>query len=138
MAALRVGYGMARPALAEVLQKTRQPFNVNAVAQAGALAGLLDEDHQHRTKLLTDEGRAHLQAEFAALGLEYVPSFANFVLVKVGEGKAAFDALLRRGVIVRPMGGYKLPDWIRVSIGTRNENARFLDTLRAVLAARAA
>ena len=136
LAALRVGYGMARPALAEVLQKTRQPFNVNAIAQAGALAALADEEHQQRTKTVTDEGRAHLQGEFAAMDLEYVPSFANFILVRVGEGRAAFDALLRRGVIVRPMGGYKLPDWIRVSIGTREENACFLDALRAVLAER--
>lgn len=133
LAAVRVGYGMARPELIEVLQKTRQPFNVNAVAQAGALAALADEEHQRRTKGVTDEGRAQLQEAFAAMELEYVPSFANFILVRVGEGRAMFDALLRRGVIVRPMGGYKLPDWIRVSIGTREENARFLEALRAVL-----
>ncbi len=116
-----------------MLQKTRQPFNANGIAQAGALAGLADVEHQRRTKAVTDEGRAYLQREFAAIGLEFVPSYANFVLVKVGDGKAVFDALLRHGFIVRPMGGYKLPEWLRVSVGTMEQNRAFIAALREIL-----
>ena len=133
LANLRIGYGLASKELIDILQKTRQPFNVNGIAQAGALAGLADVAHQQRTKQVTDEGRAFLQKEFAALGLEYVPSYANFVLVNVGDGKAVFDALLRRGLIVRPMAGYKLPDWVRVSVGTMTQNRAFIAALREVV-----
>lgn len=134
LAGLRIGYGLTTPEIAEVLQKCRQPFNTNAIAQAGAIAGLADEEHQRRTREITDEGRAFLQESFGEMGLEYVPSHANFVLVKVGDGDAVFDAMLRRGVIVRAMRGYKLPDWIRISIGTMEENRRCVETLREVLA----
>jgi histidinol-phosphate aminotransferase len=132
LANLRIGYGLARADLIEVLQKTRQPFNANGIAQAGALAGLLDEEHQTRTREITIEGRDFLQAEFAAMGLQFVPSFANFVLVKVGDGKAVFQALMQRGIIVRDMNSYALPEWIRVSIGTMEQNRRFLAELRAL------
>lgn len=137
LAGTRVGYGLAPEPLAEILQKARQPFNVNAVAQAGALAGLRDTGHQERTKRLTDEGRQFLEESFARMGLEFVPSFANFVLVRVGEGDALFRAMLREGVIVRAMSGYKLPDWIRISVGTMEENRRCLDVLSKCLEARA-
>ncbi len=130
LANLRIGYGLAKPDLIDVLQKTRQPFNANGIAQAGALAGLADDDHQRKTRELTIVGRDHMQREFAALGLEFVPSFANFILVRVGDGKAVFQALLRKGIIVRDMTSYALPEWIRVSIGTAAQNARFLDELR--------
>ena len=130
LANLRIGYGLAKPDLIDVLQKTRQPFNANGIAQAGALAGLADDDHQRKTRELTIIGRDHMQREFAALGLEFVPSFANFILVRVGDGKAVFQALLRKGIIVRDMTSYALPEWIRVSIGTAAQNARFLDELR--------
>jgi histidinol-phosphate aminotransferase len=130
LANLRIGYGLAKPELIDVLQKTRQPFNVNGIAQAGALAGLLDDEHQRKTREITIQGREFLQREFAALGLEFVPSFANFVLVKVGDGKAVFQALMKRGVIVRDMTSYGLPEWIRVSIGTMEQNKRFLGDLQ--------
>jgi histidinol-phosphate aminotransferase len=130
LANLRIGYGLAHQALIEVLQKTRQPFNANGIAQAGALAGLADEEHQRRTRELTIEQRAWLQAQFAALGLEFVPSFANFVLVRVGDGKAVFQELMRKGIIVRDMNAYGLPEWIRISIGTAEQNRRFLDELK--------
>ena len=133
LANLRIGYGIARPGLIDVLQKTRQPFNANGIAQAGALAGLKDEEHQRKTRELTTAGRNLLQAEFGKLGLEYVPSFANFVLVKVGSGKATFQALLKKGIIVRDMTSYCLPEWIRVSIGTERQNERFLSELKALL-----
>jgi histidinol-phosphate aminotransferase len=133
LANLRIGYGLARPELIEVLQKTRQPFNANGIAQAGALAGLQDEEHQAKTKSITDEGRRYLQAEFERLGLEYVPSYANFVLVRVGDGDACFKNLMKMGIIVRPMRGYKLPEWIRVSIGTMEQNRRFIEELPGVI-----
>ena len=117
------------------LQKTRQPFNVNGIALAGALAGLADDEHQARTKAVTDEGRATIQGAFREMGLEFIPGHANFILVNVGGGREVFDRLLKRGVIVRPMGGYKLPAWVRVSIGTADQNRRFLEALREALAA---
>lgn len=132
LANLRIGYGIAKAELIDVLGKTRQPFNTNGIAQAGALAGLLDEEHQRKTREITIEGRNFLQQEFAAMGLEYVPSFANFVLVKVGDGKAVFSALMKRGIIVRDMNSYGLPEWIRVSIGTMEQNRRFLEAYTAL------
>ena len=133
LAALRIGYGIGPASLIEVLQKARQPFNANAIAQAGALAGLADEEHQRSTKEMTDKGRAELQKAFADMGLEYVPSYANFVLVKVGDGDAVFKELQKRGVIIRAMRGYKLPEWIRVTVGTPEQNAKFLELLPQVL-----
>jgi len=134
LANLRIGYGIAPVEIASVLQKTRQPFNANGIAQAGALAGLDDEDHMQRTRDLTREGRAYLEAEFAQMSLEFVPSQANFVLVRVGDGDAIFQALLRRGIIVRAMRSYKMPDWIRVSVGTMEQNRRFVTELRLLQA----
>ncbi len=130
LANLRIGYGLAKPELIDVLQKTRQPFNTNGIAQAGALAGLADDEHQRRTREITIEGREFLQREFAAMGLDYVPSFANFILVCVHDGKAVFQALMKRGIIVRDMTSYGLPEWIRVSIGTMEQNRRFLAELK--------
>ncbi len=129
LAALRVGYAISPEPLSQLLEKTRQPFNVNSLAQVGALAALHDDEHLARTREITNEGRATLENEFAARGLEYVPSTANFVLVNVGDGAAEFQALLKQGIIVRPMGVYDLPAWIRVSVGTPTENQRFIDAL---------
>lgn len=136
LANLRIGYGMASAEMIDILQKTRQPFNTNGIAQAGALAGLADQAHQDRTRAVTDEGRAFLQGEFTRLGVEFVPSYANFVLARVGDGRAVFEALLKRGIIVRAMNSYKLPEWVRVSVGTMNENRRFVAALAETLAAR--
>ncbi|MCB1209943.1 MAG: histidinol-phosphate transaminase, partial [Verrucomicrobiales bacterium] len=133
LAGLRIGYGLGPPELIEVLQRTRQPFNTNAMAQAAALAGLLDQDHQDLTKRITDEGRDYLQGQFAEMGLEYVPSYANFVLVKVGDGNAVFKAMMQKGVIVRAMAAYKLPEWIRISIGTMDQCQRCIQVLKEVL-----
>lgn len=133
LAGLRIGYGIANPELISVLQKTRQPFNANAMAQAAAIAGLLDEEHQEKTRRLTWAGRDFLQKAFAELGLEYVPTHGNFILVKVGDGTAVFKALLSRGVIIRDMASYGLPEWVRVSIGTQAENKRFLEELKRYL-----
>lgn len=130
LANLRIGYGLACPEIVEVLQKARQPFNANGIAQAGALAGLRDTDHMNETRRVTREGRNFLQSEFLAMDLEFVPSHANFVLVRVGDGKKVFDALLRRGIIVRAMGSYGLPGWIRVSVGTMPQNRAFIAALQ--------
>lgn len=130
LANLRIGYGLAAPEIVEVLQKARQPFNANGIAQAGALAGLRDTAHMDETRRVTREGRDFLQSEFLDMGLEFVPSHANFVLVRVGDGKKVFDALLRRGIIVRAMGSYGLPEWIRVSVGTMPQNEVFVAALR--------
>jgi len=135
LAALRIGYGLAPAGVAAVLQKTRQPFNANGIAQAGAAAGLQDDDHMRRTRELTDEGRQFFESGFTKLGLEYVPSSANFVLVRVGDGDRVFKDLLARGIIVRAMRSYKMPEWIRVSVGTMDQNRRFLRELPEVLAA---
>ena len=138
LANLRIGYGIAKAELIDVLGKTRQPFNTNGIAQAGALAGLADEEHQRQTREITIEGRNFLQQEFEAMGLDYVPSFANFVLVKVGNVKAVFNDLMKRGIIVRDMTGYGLPEWIRVSIGTMEQNRSFLEAFYLLGKARVA
>jgi histidinol-phosphate aminotransferase len=130
LANLRIGYGLAAPEIVEVLQRARQPFNANGIAQAGALAGMRDKAHMEATRRVTDEGRNFLQAEFLDMDLEFVPSHANFVLVRVGDGKKVFEALLRRGIIVRAMGSYGLPEWIRVSVGTMPQNTAFVAELR--------
>lgn len=135
LAGLRVGYGIAPAHLAELLQKARQPFNVNAIAQAGALAAMGDKDHIAATLKLNREGMAFYQNAFTERGLEFVPSHANFVLVKTGAGDQVFKDMLKQGVIVRAMSGYKLPEWIRISIGTKAQNARCLEVLDSVLAA---
>ncbi len=135
LASARLGYGIARPELIRVLQKAREPFNTNGIAQAGAIAALADLAHQAETKRVTDEGRQYLESEFAALGLPFVPSVANFVLVQVGDGKAVFEKLLHLGVIVRALGGYNLPEWVRISVGTMPQNRRCIAALREVLSA---
>lgn len=133
LASLRVGYGIARPELIQVLQKTRQPFNVNGLAQAAALASLDDEEHRRETRRVTDEGRAYLQKEFTTMNLRFIPSAANFVLVNVGDGAKIFRALLERYIIVRALKGYHLPQWIRISVGTMEQNRRCIAALREVL-----
>jgi histidinol-phosphate aminotransferase len=130
LAGLRIGYGLASKEIAEVLQKTRQPFNANSIAQAGALAGIYDDEYMRETRELTHEGREFLQSTFLSMGLEFVPSAANFVLVRVGDGGKVVEALLRRGLIVRAMRSYKLPEWIRVSVGTMDQNRRFVAELQ--------
>ena len=133
LAGLRIGYGVAQKECIALLQRVRQPFNTNAIAQAGALAALDDAAHIRKTKALTRRGLAYLEKEFELLKLEYVPSCANFVLVNVGDGDEVFRALQRRGVIVRPMRGYKMPAWVRVTVGTMEENRRFIGALKASL-----
>jgi len=133
LAGLRIGYAIARPDVIDVLHRTRQPFNVNSIAQAGALAALEDDVHLRETKRVIDEGRAYLQQQFAEMKLPFVPGVANFVMVNVGDGCAVFEKLLRRKVIVRPLKGYGLPEWIRISVGTMQQNKKCIAALREVL-----
>ncbi len=136
LAGLRVGYGLAPAHLADLLQKARQPFNVNAIAQEGALAALADTQHTALTREINREGMALYEQAFRERGLEFVPSHANFLLVKIGLGDEAFREMLKQGVIVRAMSSYKLPDWIRISIGTPAQNKRVIEVLDTVLALR--
>lgn len=133
LAGLRIGYAVAPPEMIQVLHKTRQPFNVNSIAQAGALAALDDEAHLRKTKRVVDEGRAYLQEKFAEMRIPFLPAVANFVMVNVGDGCAVFEKLLRRKIIVRPLKGYGLSEWVRVSVGTMEENKRLIAALQEVL-----
>ena len=134
LAGLRIGYGIGPPALIALLNRAREPFNTNSLAQAAATAALGDVAHVARTRAVTEEGRKFLSEACRALGLAVVPSVANFLLVDVGRpGPATADALLRHGVIVRPMVGYGFPTHLRISIGTPQENERCLAALKAVL-----
>lgn len=133
LAGLRLGYGIGTPELVGALEKVRQPFNINALVQAGALVALDDADHVQRTRKNNRAGLEYLAAEFRRLGLHFVPSAANFMMVRVGDGRGVFEALQLAGVIVRPMGGYGLPQWIRISVGTPNENQRCVQALQAAL-----
>ena len=133
LAGLRIGYGLAAPQVAAVLQKARQPFNANAMAQSAALAAISDKEHVAKTLETNNAGLAFYEKAFADRGLEYVPSVANFILVKVGDGDAVFQAMLEKGVIVRAMRGYKLPEWVRISIGTEEENQRCMTVLDEVI-----
>jgi histidinol-phosphate aminotransferase len=134
LASLRVGYGYAAKELIAILQRARQPFNVNAIAAAAATAALDDVKFVARCRRENFAGLAQLEAGFKTLGLEYVPGKGNFVLAKVGDGTAVFDALQRRGVITRPVKGYGLPEWLRVTVGTKAQNKRLLKSLAGVLA----
>lgn len=133
LAGLRLGYGIAGKELVAAMEKARQPFNVNSIAQAGALAALDDTEHMDRTRANNRVGVAYYESAFAKLGLRFIPSSANFVLVEVGDGSKVFAELQRRGVITRPMGSYGLPQWLRISVGTPAENARCLTQLVEIL-----
>lgn len=133
LAGLRIGYGVGSAELVGLMQRVRQPFNVNAPAQWAALAALDDIDHVNRSLDLNRQGLEYLQGEFRRLGLAFVPSQANFVLVRVGQGPEVFQQLLKQGVIVRPMGGYRFPDYVRVTVGTMDENRKFIAALENVI-----
>jgi histidinol-phosphate aminotransferase len=133
LAGLRLGHGIGDSELIAELEKIRQPFNINALAQAGAIAALDDTAHVEKTRRNNAAGLKFFARAFHQLGLEFVPSSANFVLVKVGDGQRVFSGLQKLGVIVRPMGGYQLPEWVRISVGTSKENHRCIDALGEVL-----
>jgi histidinol-phosphate aminotransferase len=133
LAGLRIGYGIGHPELVGVLEKVRQPFNINSVAQAGALAAIDDTEHIRRTRENNARGLRLFSDAFQRMKLEFIPSAANFILVRVGEGQRVFEAMQKQGVIVRPMGGYQLGEWVRITVGTMAENERCLRVLQTAL-----
>ena len=134
LAGLRIGYGLTSPELADYLNRVRQPFNVNSLAQAGALGALEDEAFFQKTRRLILKGRKKLEGELQRLGLRVVPSQTNFILIEVPlEAQSLYEAMLRQGVIIRSMKSFGLDRFIRVNVGLPSENARFLRALRLSL-----
>ncbi|MES2931898.1 MAG: histidinol-phosphate transaminase [Pseudomonadota bacterium] len=138
LAGLRVGFGIAQPAITDLLNRVRQPFNVNSLAQAAAIAVLTDVEFLKKSAQINADGYVQLTAAFQSMGLEFIPSSGNFVLVKVGTedtaGARVNLSLLKQGVIVRPVGNYGLPQWLRISVGLPQENAIFIAALKLALA----
>ena len=138
LAGLRVGFGVAQPALTDLLNRLRQPFNVNSLAQAAAIAALNDTAYLTKSAEINALGYQQLTSAFDSMNIEYIPSSGNFVLFRAGQDDGAGArvnlALLKKGIIVRPVGNYGLPQWLRVSIGLPEENAAFLTALKAILA----
>jgi len=135
LAGLRLGYAYSTPEIVATLQRVRQPFNVSTVAQEGALGALQDGDHQKKTKELNRRSIDYLIQKIGALGVPVRETDANFVLLEVRSGKDCFEALLREGVIIRPLDGYGLPNHVRVSTGTMEQNKRFVEVFSAWLEA---
>jgi len=133
LAGLRIGYGIGPKSVVDMMHRVRQPFNVNAAAQWAARAALEDQDHVAQSLKVNREGMRYLRGELSRLGLEQVPSQANFLLVRVGDGEMVFERLLHSGVIVRPMGAYQLPEYIRVTVGMMIENIRFVSQLEDII-----
>ena len=134
LAGLRIGYGLMHADAAAMLNRVRQPFNVNALAQAAAIAALQDTDYVSQSYALNRQGMQQLEGGFRRLALHFIPSHGNFICVRVGDAARVNLALLRRGVIVRPVGNYGMPEFLRVTVGTATENERFLEALAAALA----
>jgi histidinol-phosphate aminotransferase len=133
LAGLRVGYGLMHPDVAELLNRVRQPFNVNSLALAAAVAALEDRKFVAKSTKMNRSGLAKLERALKTLGLEFIPSCANFVTFRVSRARAVYEKLLRQGVIVRPLAGYDMPDHLRVTVGTPKENEKFLKALTAAL-----
>jgi len=133
LAGLRIGFGLCHAQIADMMNRVRQPFNVNSIAQAAAVASLADDDFVERSYALNQAGMAQLKHGFDQLGLTYIPSFANFISVKVGDAATINQKLLQRGVIVRPVANYEMPEYLRVSIGLFSENAKFLEVLTSII-----
>ena len=139
LASLRVGYAVSSPSIADILNRVRQPFNVDAIAQAAATAVLADTEYLERSRQVNEKGMAQLEAGFKALGLDWIPSAGNFISVDVGDNaQGVFESLLEQGVIVRPVAGYGMPRHVRVTIGLPEENERFLNALERTLSRRGA
>jgi histidinol-phosphate aminotransferase len=134
LAGLRVGYGFAHPEVAEIMNRVRQPFNVNHLAMVAACAALGDEAFIEKSRAVNAAGLVQLEAGFKRLGLEYIPSFGNFITVRVGDADRVYDSMLREGVIVRPIAGYGMPEHLRVTVGLPAHNERFLAALERALA----
>lgn len=136
LAGLRIGYGVSHPQMADLLNRVRQPFNVNSIAMAAACAALEDKAHLQQGLRLNREGMARLEGAFIEMGLSFIPSSGNFIAVDVGRaGSDVYEALLYEGVIVRAVANYNMPTHIRVTVGLPEENERFITALQKVLTA---
>jgi len=124
---------VAHPEMVNLLNNVRQPFNINLLAQAAVLAAMDDHEYVRRTLEVNAQGIGYLEREFRRLGIEFVPTQGNFFMVDVGDGLKVFNALLRHGVIVRPMHGYQFPRHVRISVGLPEENRKLIQALTAVL-----
>jgi len=133
LAGLRVGFAAAHPEVADLLNRVRQPFNVSAIAQAAAVAALADVAFVERSRQLNQRGLEQIAAGMDRLQRRYIPSFGNFLTFHAGAAADVYQRLLQQGVIVRPIGGYGMPEHLRVSIGLESENERFLRALQAAL-----
>lgn len=133
LAGLRIGYSLSHPDVADILNRVRQPFNVNSLALSAASAALEDQHHLEKSLTCNVKGMQQLMQAFSTMALEYIPSVGNFICVKVGDGLKVYDSLLYHGVIVRPVANYELPEYIRITIGTTDENERFINALKEVL-----
>ncbi len=132
LAGLRIGYGIASATMIEALETVRPRYNTNRLAQVAALAALADDEHLRRTVNANAEGRAYLSEQFGSLGLFYVPSEANFLLLRVGDGRTVCDRLRNLRLLVQPMDRYGLPAFVRVSVGLPEQNELFIGALRAL------
>jgi histidinol-phosphate aminotransferase len=133
LAGLRIGFGLMKPGVADLLNRVRQPFNVNSLALAAATAALGDTKFVTKSVKMNRAGMAVLARSFKKLGLEFIPSCANFITFRVPESGAVYGKLLSQGVIVRPLAGYAMPEHLRVTVGTPKENERFLSALKSAL-----
>ncbi|MDH4235263.1 MAG: aminotransferase class I/II-fold pyridoxal phosphate-dependent enzyme, partial [Gallionella sp.] len=133
LASLRVGYALGNPQVIDMMNRVRQPFNVNSVAQAAAVAALHDADFVRQTFELNRRGMAQITGELSKLGLKHIPSFGNFVSFEIANAMGVYRRMLELGVIVRPIANYDMPGWLRVSIGLETENDKFLSALKQIL-----
>jgi histidinol-phosphate aminotransferase len=135
LAGLRVGFGFGAAELIALMNRVRQPFNVNHLAMVAATAALDDDDFIAKSRMVNAAGLRFLSGEFARRGIEIIPAYGNFVTFRIADAAGVFQRLLRQGVIVRPIAGYGMPDWLRVTVGTEAQNARFLSALDSARAA---
>ena len=134
LAGLRIGYSISNPEIADILNRVRQPFNTNMLAQAAAIASLDDDEHVIKSVEMNNTGKAFLQNAFTEMGLAYLPTMGNFISVNVKQdGMALYHKLLQQGVIVRPVANYAMPEYLRITIGTHQQNERFVETLKQCL-----
>ena len=134
LAGLRIGYSISNPEIADILNRVRQPFNTNLLAQNAAIASLDDAEHVSKSVAMNNTGKTFLQDAFTEMGLDYLPTMGNFISVNVKQdGAALYDRLLQQGVIVRPVANYAMPEYLRVTIGTQQQNERFVETLKQCL-----
>lgn len=133
LAGLRIGFSVSNSQVADVLNRVRQPFNVNSLAMSAAEAALDDAEFIEQSVTTNAKGMQDLVTAFSSMNLDYIPSVGNFICVKVGDGAAIYEALLREGVIVRPVANYEMPEYLRITIGTDKENSRFISALSKIV-----